>query len=190
MEIILGSASPRRKQLLSEMGFQFSVLSSDIDESFEAGMDVYKVAPLIARRKAQSLQDRVLPGQLLICCDTVVMHRGRILGKPKNNAEAKQMIQMLSNDQHEVMSAVCLYMDGKFTQFMEITQVAFFDLGAEEVNYYVDNYNPLDKAGSYGIQEWIGSIAVKHIKGGYNNVIGLPTQQLYRELKKLEISPL
>ena len=184
MNIILGSGSPRRKSLLKEMGYSFHVLISNAEESFDSKMNIYEVAPYLARLKADSLLDQLSPNQLLICCDTVVIQNGVILGKPRDQIEAEKTLQQLSNSSHEVMSAVCMYHEGKWNNFHEITQIEFHDLKQEDIQYYIHEFKPLDKAGSYGIQEWIGLIAIKKIKGSYTNVIGLPTQKLYKALNE------
>lgn len=188
MNIILGSGSPRRKSLLKEMGYSFQVIISNVDESFDPNMNVYEVAPYLARLKADSLLHEMNPNQLLICCDTVVIQNGVILGKPQDQMEAEKTLQQLSNSSHEVMSAVCMHHKGKWNCFHEITQIEFQELNYEDIKYYIQEFKPLDKAGSYGIQEWIGLIAIKKITGSYTNVIGLPTQLLYNALNKWGIS--
>jgi septum formation protein len=138
--------------------------------------------------KAESLLDQISPNQLLICCDTVVIQNGSILGKPADQIEAEKTLQQLSNSSHEVMSAVCMHHSGKWNCFHEITQIEFHDLKSEDIKHYIQEFKPLDKAGSYGIQEWIGLIAIKKITGSYTNVIGLPTQMLYKALVEWEVS--
>ena len=188
MNIILGSGSPRRKSLLKEMGYSFQVLISNSDESYDPKMNVYEVAPYLARVKADSLLNQMSPNDLLICCDTVVIQNGAILGKPKDQMEAEKTLQQLSNTSHEVMSAICMHHKGKWNCFHEITQIQFHDLKPQDIKHYIQEFKPLDKAGSYGIQEWIGLIAVKKITGSYTNVIGLPTQMLYKALNELGVS--
>ena len=188
MNIILGSGSPRRKSLLKEMGYSFHVLISNADESFDPKMDIYEVATYLAQLKADSLLGQMNPNDLLICCDTVVIQNGAILGKPKDQMEAEKTLQQLSNSSHEVMSAVCMHHKGEWNCFHEITQIEFHDLKYEDIKYYIEEFKPLDKAGSYGIQEWIGLIAIKKITGSYTNVIGLPTQMLYKALGEWGVS--
>jgi septum formation protein len=186
MRLILGSGSPRRKFLLEEMGYSFEVLVSNTDESFDTKMDVYKVAPFLANKKAKSLVDKIEENDVLLCCDTVVIFKNSILGKPSNANEALKTIQLLSGNTHEVVSAVSLVYRNTWIEFHETTQIVFDAIKPEDIQYYIDSFNPLDKAGAYGIQEWIGLIAVKQIKGSYTNVIGLPTQRLHRELQKIK----
>ena len=186
MRLILGSGSPRRKFLLEEMGYSFEVLVSNTDQSFDSKMDVYKVAPFLANKKAKSLVDKIEENDVLLCCDTVVIFKNSILGKPSNANEALKTIQLLSGNTHEVVSAVSLVYGNTWIEFHETTQIVFDEIKPEDIQYYIDSFNPLDKAGAYGIQEWIGLIAVKQIKGSYTNVIGLPTQRLHRELQKIK----
>lgn len=189
MNIILGSGSPRRKSLLIEMGYSFEIRVSDTEESYDEQMNVYEVAPYLARLKADSLIYELQAEEVLICCDTVVIHKGSILGKPSNTDEAIRTIENLSGEVHEVMSAVAMFHNGKWIEFHEITKIEFDSIKKEDIEYYVKHLKPFDKAGSYGIQEWIGLIGVKRIEGSYSNVIGLPTQKLYKELRKLNIEP-
>ena len=187
MRLILGSGSPRRKFLLEEMGYTFDVLISHTDESFDSSMDVYHVAPFLAHKKAKSLSGRLQEEDVLICCDTVVIFQNSILGKPRNTSEAFETIQRLSGETHEVVSAVVIVNGTRWIEFHETTQIVFDEIQPEDIQYYIDQFKPLDKAGAYGIQEWIGLIAVKEIKGSYTNVIGLPTQRIKRELQKLKL---
>ena len=183
MNIILGSGSPRRKHLLKEMGYSFEVLVSDVDESFDNSIDVYKVAPLLARRKAKYLMKNLQEKALLICCDTVVIFGNEILGKPKDKKEAFDTISRLSGNTHEVMSAICLVHGNQISEFQETTEIIFNELKSNEIQYYVDEMKPFDKAGSYGIQEWIGQAYIKRIEGNYNSVVGLDTAALVHMLE-------
>ena len=151
MNIILGSGSPRRKHLLKEMGYSFEVLVSDVDESFDKSIDVYTVAPLLARRKARHLMKNLQEKALLICCDTVVIFENEILGKPKDKKEAFDTISRLSGNKHEVMSAVTLVHGNQINEFQETTEITFNELKSNEIQFYIDEMNPFDKAGSYGI---------------------------------------
>ena len=182
MKIILGSGSPRRKSLLKEMGYSFEIQISDAEESYDEQMNVYEVAPYLARLKADSLIKQIDSRQVLICCDTVVIHNGAVIGKPANSEEAKSIIKSLSGESHEVMSAVAMFHDGKWMEFHEVTQIQFDKLTSEDIDHYVNAFKPFDKAGSYGIQEWIGLIGITKISGSYTNVIGMPTQKLYNAL--------
>jgi septum formation protein len=189
MDIILGSGSPRRKDLLLQMGIEFSVIIPDANESFNSDTPIYEVAPEIAKRKAESLIQNMKSDQILICCDTVVIHRGQILGKPNNREDAKNSLERLSGDTHEVMSAVCMYQHEECIEFNEITRIEFDTISKEDIEFYINKYKPFDKAGSYGIQEWIGLIGVKRMEGSYSNVIGLPTQKLFHALNKWGVRP-
>lgn len=186
MRLILGSGSPRRKYLLEEMGYSFEVIISHADESFDSKMNVYDVAPYLANKKAKSLLNKIEENDVLICCDTVVIFQNSILGKPRNTSEAFEIIQLLSGKTHEVVSAVSIVYGKKWIEFHETTQIIFDEIKPKEIQYYIDKFKPLDKAGAYGIQEWIGLVAVKEIKGSYTNVIGLPTQRLHFELQKIK----
>jgi septum formation protein len=166
------------------MGYPFTVLISHADESYDSEMNVYEVAPYLARVKAHALLGKIKPNEVLICCDTVVIQNEKILGKPKNHMEAEKTLLGLSEGSHQVMSAVSMYQNGTWKDFHEITLVEFHKLQSEDIDYYIKKFKPLDKAGAYGIQEWIGLIAIKKITGSYTNVIGLPTQKLYQALNE------
>lgn len=186
MEIILGSASPRRKELLKQMGFDFIVQISAVEEIYDPSTPAEEVASVLAKLKADALQSKLKTGQLLICCDTVVILNNQVLGKPKSTNEARETLTRLSGKRHEVISAVCMVYNGKIIEFKDSTSIEFKVLSATEIDYYVSNYKPFDKAGSYGIQEWIGHIGVSKIEGSYTNVMGLPTQLLYQEIQKIK----
>lgn len=186
MEIILGSASPRRKELLKQMGFDFIVQISAVEEIYDPSTPAEEVASVLAKLKADALQNKLKTGQLLICCDTVVILNNQVLGKPKSTNEARETLTRLSGKRHEVISAVCMVYNGKIIEFKDSTSIEFKVLSATEIDYYVSNYKPFDKAGSYGIQEWIGHIGVSKIEGSYTNVMGLPTQLLYQKIQKIK----
>ncbi len=186
MEIILGSGSPRRKELLKQLGFEFSVMISDIDESFDSLMPAADVAPFLAKLKSNALKESIGADQLLICCDTVVIESNKILGKPQDVSEASRTLIQLSGKKHKVMSAVCLVYNNQVIEFNDTTEIEFKVFSTEEIDYYIKAYEPYDKAGSYGIQEWIGHIGAIKIEGSYTNVMGLPTHKLYQEIKKLK----
>tara|TARA_B100000524_G_scaffold132139_1_gene65634 strand:- start:29147 stop:29710 length:564 start_codon:yes stop_codon:yes gene_type:complete len=186
MEIILGSASPRRKELLKQMGFDFIVQISDVEEVYDPSTPAYEVASVLAKLKADALKSNLHSEQLLICCDTVVIMNNEVLGKPESTIEAKETLKRLSGKKHEVISAVCLVHKGKTIEFKDSTRIEFKILSEAEIDHYILNYKPFDKAGSYGIQEWIGHVGVSKIEGSYTNVMGLPTQLLYQEIEKLK----
>ena len=181
-KIILGSQSPRRKQLLEEMGFDFEILIKDVDESFPSNIQTEKVAEYIAHKKAVAFEDDLTEDNLIITADTVVIHENEILGKPKSFAEAREMLSRLSNGHHKVVSGVCISSLEKMISFSDLSEVSISEITEKEMDYYIENYSPLDKAGAYGIQEWFGHAKVSQIKGSYTNIMGLPTAKLYNQL--------
>jgi len=185
-QIILGSQSPRRSQLLSELGLKFEVVVRETDEVVDELLKPIAVVKAIATKKAEAFLND-FEGAVIITADTIVVTSDqKILGKPKSKAEAFHVLKMLSGDIHEVITAVCILENEKLITFSESTEVEFYPLSDDEINFYIEKYEPFDKAGSYGIQEWIGRIGIKSIKGEYTNVVGLPTARLYQELKKLK----
>jgi septum formation protein len=183
-KLILASRSPRRQQLLREMGFTFSILEKDFDESYPADMNGEEIAAYISRKKALSLKNDISPDELIITADTVVWCEGKILGKPSDVSEAVNMLRAISGKTHDVITGVSITSSVKEITFTEVTKVTFEEMTDEEINHYAVNFKPLDKAGAYGIQEWIGLIACSRIEGSYFNVVGLPVHRLYTELKK------
>jgi len=182
--ILLASNSPRRQELLAGLDIDFSVfVKKGIDESYPQDMEASKVAEFLAKQKAKAYQKDLIEGVLIITADTLVIQDQRILGKPANKAEAIAMIKSLSGQSHQVITGVSLSTKEKQHSFSSRTEVTFASMSDEEIAYYVEKYQPYDKAGAYGIQEWIGYIAVEKIEGSYFNVMGLPVQQLYQELK-------
>ncbi len=185
MEIILGSQSPRRKELLNSLGYKFKVEIAAIEEDYPFNLPLEEVALYIARAKAEALIPAIKNNQLLICADTIVIQEGVILGKPKDANQAKEMLQCLSGKTHKVITAFCIVKDGiNYTDSIE-TLVTFKVLSEGEILYYLENGNPYDKAGGYGIQDWIGCVAVSKIVGSYTNVMGFPTVEIFEQLKKL-----
>ena len=183
--IVLGSNSPRRKELLAGLDLQFEVETiPGIDESYPDTLTSEAIPLYIARKKAEAYLDKMSDNELLITADTIVATYDRILGKPANREEAIEMLRYLSDHVHEVITGVCLTTKDKTVSFSVASAVCFGRLEEEDIIYYVDKYLPFDKAGSYGIQEWIGYIGVEAINGSFYNVMGLPVQRLYQELKK------
>ena len=183
-KVLLASNSPRREELLIGIDIDFEIkVLPDIDETYPSNLALEEVAEFVAQKKATSYYSILKENELLITADTVVVLEGKIYGKPKDEDEAKEMLLALSGKTHRVISGVCLTSTIKQTCFSVTSDVEFSDLTNEEIEYYVERYSPLDKAGSYGVQEWIGYIGVKHISGSYYNIMGLPIQRLYRELK-------
>lgn len=184
-QIILASNSPRRKELLSGLDLEYEVMVlPNIDESYPLDIENEEVALYIAKKKAQAYTDLLTDNKLVITADTIVVIDDKILGKPMDEADAKQMLRELSGKTHQVITGVCLTASNKQKSFSVISDVRFSNLDDSEIEYYASKYKPLDKAGAYGIQEWIGYIGVEYISGSYFNVMGLPIQKLYQELKK------
>lgn len=179
--LILGSKSPRRQELLKSLGFDFEVKVKPVDETFPEEHPVENIAELLAIKKASAFND-MNPDELVITSDTVVICQGKALAKPANFEEAKSMLQLLSGNTHEVITGVCLKGYQQTISFSETTKVVFDDLKEEEIDFYIKQYQPFDKAGAYGIQEWIGMIGIKGIEGDYYNVMGLPLHSLYKHL--------
>lgn len=185
-KIILASNSPRRKELLSGLGVSYEVRTlPDIDESYPDGLQGADIPLYISREKADAYRRLLQPGELMITADTIVWLEGRVLGKPADRENALQMLRDMSGHTHEVYTGVCLTTSDWQRSFAARTEVRFACLTEEEIAYYIDRYRPMDKAGAYGVQEWIGYIGVEYIAGSYYNIMGLPVQRLYRELVQL-----
>lgn len=183
-EFVLASNSPRRKELLQRMGVNFKVRTLfGIDESYPDSLRGEDIVCYISRNKAKAYQSSMAPNELLITADTIVYVDGEVMGKPKNAEQAKEMLHKLSGKTHQVITGVTIVTAKRTENFGVTSQVKFTNITDEEINFYVDNYLPFDKAGAYGIQEWIGIVAVEEIKGSYFNVVGLPVQRLYQKLK-------
>ena len=184
-QIILASNSPRRKELLSGLGLNYEVRTlPGIDESYPDTLQGEEIPVYISSKKASAYLDTLKDDELLITADTIVWLDGRVLGKPADEKEACQMLRDLSGKTHQVITGVTLATTTFQKSFASVSQVTFAPLTEEEISYYVNHYHPMDKAGSYGVQEWIGFIGVERIEGSYFNVMGLPVQRLYRELKE------
>lgn len=184
--IILASNSPRRRELLSGLDVDYEVrILDNIDESYPNDIPLEDVAEYLAIKKANSYTNGLLDNEILITADTIVLIDNEIYGKPKDKADALRMLNGMSNKTHRVITGVCLVSTQKSVSFSSTTSVTFGSLDEGEINYYIDKYKPYDKAGSYGVQEWIGYVGVKHIEGSYYNVMGLPIFRVYEELKKL-----
>ena len=182
--LVLASNSPRRKELLRGLGIDFEVrLIRDIDESYPAALPVSDVAVYISKAKAAAYLDTMAENEVVLTADTVVVCDGQILGKPQDAEDARRMLGLLSGKSHEVITGVTLSTRQWQRSFAVTTVVWFKELTADEISFYVDSYRPFDKAGAYGIQEWIGYVGVQRIEGSYFNVMGLPVQRIYEELK-------
>ena len=193
MEIILGSQSPRRRELMAGLGLPFTAVSIDADESFPAELQGGDIPCYISRAKAEAYAPQLKQNQLLITADTIVWHDGKMLGKPHSEEEAVEMLKSLRNHTHQVYTAVTFVKKSPFTSnqsplvlstVVDKTDVTFGDLTDEEIAYYVAQYRPFDKAGAYGVQEWIGYVACTEIRGSYFNVMGFPVHQVYQMIKK------
>ncbi len=184
-KIILGSNSPRRKKLLSELNLNFDVISGNVKETYSNKINKEKVAEHLAQRKALNISKLKLPkNYLLITADTTVLINGKILNKPINKKQSLKMLQEISNQSHQVITGICIKTSKKETLFSVSSEVIFNKLSLDEISYYIEKFKPFDKAGSYGIQEWIGHIGVNKINGSYTNIMGLPTNDIYENLKK------
>ena len=181
--ILLASKSPRRRQLLSHLGVPFRVVDVDVDEVVAPGTPLELVAANIALQKAKGYTEPLADDEVLLTADTVVVHRGRVLGKPRDAAEAHSMLRSLSDDSHIVYSGVCLKSNSRQRVFTETTTVFFRHLDDEVINRYIEEGACFDKAGAYGAQEWIGMVAMERIEGCFYNVMGLPVSRLFSELK-------
>lgn len=183
--IILASASPRRKELLSKLDIGFTVKTLyDVDESFPASLPVVQVPQYISRKKADAYRQEMQENDMVITADTVVAVGRRILGKPKSAEEARTMLKLLSDRYHRVVTGVTIMTAKRTETFATVSRVRFTRLNDEEIDYYISKYKPFDKAGAYGIQEWIGMVGITELNGSYFNVMGLPVQRLYAKLKE------
>ena len=181
--IILGSASPRRKELLTDIGLIFNIQTTDKEENFPIELKEQEIAEFLAKQKSDFLSENLNPEDLLITADTIVSFNKELLKKPSDKEEAFNTLSKLSGNTHKVITGVCIKTLEKEVVFSSTTMVTFNKLTKDEINYYINNYKPYDKAGAYGIQEWIGKIGIKNIDGSYANVVGLPTSKLYEQLK-------
>lgn len=185
-KVILASNSPRRKELLAGLGVDYEVRTlPDVDESYPDTLQGADIPLYIAKEKADAYRNMLQPGELMITADTIVWLDGRVLGKPKDREDALCMLRDMSGRTHEVFTGVCITTTEWQRSFAAQTEVRFAELSEEEITYYVDKFQPMDKAGAHGVQEWIGFIGVENISGSYYNIMGLPVQRLYKELVKV-----
>jgi septum formation protein len=185
--LILASGSPRRKEILALMGFTFEVRVKDIDESYSDDLPPKAVPEFLALLKAKAYLNELRPDDLLITADTIVCKDHRIVGKPAHKQQAIEMLQELSGSVHTVVTGVCLTTLSRQVSFSCKSKVHLRALGQAEIEYYIDKFQPFDKAGGYGVQDWIGAVAISKIKGSYYNVMGLPSDMLYQELKNFAL---
>jgi len=183
-KIILASKSPRRQELLRQMDVDFRIVLKEVDESYPDGLTPAEIAIYIAEKKALAF-DEEADDEIVLTADTIVEINGLILGKPDDAAHAIEMLKLLSGNVHRVITGVCLMYKGHINKFHDVSEVFFRKLTDEEIINYVTKYQPFDKAGSYGIQEWVGITGIERINGSYTNVVGLPTEKLYQQLLKM-----
>ena len=182
INIILASGSPRRQQFFKEMDLHYTIRLKEIEEIYPEHLQAEEITNFLAELKASAFENELKENDVLVTSDTIVWLNGKALGKPKDYDDAFKMLQQLANKTHEVITSVCLKSIDKTDVFHCVTKVTFANLSDEAIRYYLDNYKPFDKAGSYGIQDWIGLIGISKIEGSYTNVVGLPTEMLFQKL--------
>lgn len=185
-KIILASSSPRRRELISLLGFPFTIMKTDMEESWSSGMDIREVPVFLSAEKANAVSLAMNENEILIAADTLVFLKDQVIGKPASLGEAKQMLRQLSGNMHEVITGVTLKTMQQQKSFWELSRVYFRRLSDEMIDYYVEKFQPLDKAGSYAIQEWIGLVAIEKIEGCFYNVMGLPVSRMLKEIEELD----
>ena len=183
--LILASGSPRRQQFFKDLDLDFEIRLKEIEEVYPLELKAEEITNYLAELKASAFEGELKPHEILITSDTIVWHNEKALGKPKDKEEAFTILKSLSNTTHEVITSVCFKTTEKTEVVNEMTKVTFNELSDEAIRYYLENYKPYDKAGAYGIQEWIGFIGVSKIEGSYANVMGMPTDKVYEYLSKL-----
>ena len=183
--LILASGSPRRQQVCKDLDLDFEIRLKEIEEIYPPELKAHEITNYLAELKASAFEGELNPNEILITSDTIVWHNNTALGKPKDEQDAFEILKSLSNTTHEVITSVCFKTNKKVEILYEITKVTFTELSDEAIHYYLKNYKPYDKAGSYGIQEWIGFIGVSKIEGSYANVMGMPTDKVYEYLNNL-----
>ena len=182
INIILASGSPRRQQFFKEMDLHYTIRLKEIEEIYPEHLQAEEITNFLAELKASAFENELEENDVLVTSDTIVWLNGKALGKPKDYDDAFKMLQQLANQTHEVITSVCLKSIDKTDVFHNVTKVTFANLSDEAITYYLNNYQPFDKAGSYGIQDWIGLIVISKIEGSYTNVVGLPTEMLFQKL--------
>jgi septum formation protein len=184
-KIILASGSPRRQQFFKDLDLEFEIRLKDIEEIYPDTLKAEEITNFLAELKANAFEGELNENEILVTSDTIVWHKNNALGKPKDYEDAFQILKSLSDDTHEVITSVCFKTVEKTTIFHEVTKVTFNTLSDDSIHYYLENYKPFDKAGAYGIQEWIGFVGVSKIEGSYANVMGMPTDKVYEYLLKI-----
>lgn len=183
--LILASGSPRRQQFFKDLGLDFEIRLKPVDEIYPDGLTHFEISDYLAQLKSLPFKDELKDNDILVTSDTIVWHNNEALGKPKNHNDAFNMLSAMSNATHEVITSICFTTKTSQKTVNAITKVTFKSLSEEEINYYIKNFKPFDKAGAYGIQEWIGQIGIISIEGSYTNVVGLPTHLLYKTLNSM-----
>lgn len=184
IEILLGSKSPRRKQLLEDAGFDVTVIHIDVPEDYPATLKEEEIAEYLAIKKSEPLKEKIQENQLLITADSIVVLDGMVYGKPEDKNHAVQILETLSGKLHKVYTGVCICNSSKKISFTELSEIKFHELTHEEIEYYLEKHKPYDKAGAYGIQDWIGLCKVEYIKGTFSNIMGLPVAKVYEVMVK------
>ena len=185
LKVKLASKSPRRQKLLENIITHFEVVNNEIDEVYPKSLNTDEVAMYLSRLKAEVFLRRAAKNELYITADTLVIFNNMILGKPKSKINAFNMLKKLSGNTHEVFTGVSLLLDGTIFSFDDMTRVSFYKLSDQEIKFYIDQYSPLDKAGSYGIQDWMGYVGIRKMEGDFFNVMGLPLHKLYRKINQI-----
>jgi len=183
--LILASGSPRRQQFFKDLDLDFEIRLKEIEEIYPPELKAEEITNYLAELKANAFEGELKANEILITSDTIVWHNGRALGKPKDEQDAFAILKSLSNSTHEVVTSVCFKTNSETKLLHEITKVTFNELSEDVIRYYIENYKPFDKAGAYGIQEWIGFVGVSKIEGSYANVMGMPTDKVYEYLNNL-----
>lgn len=181
-KIILASGSPRRQQFFKELDIDFEIRLKEVEEIYPPHLQAEEITNFLAELKAKAFEGELKTNEILITSDTIVWHNNQCLGKPKDEEDAFRMLQSLSNSTHEVITSVCFKTTSKTETFYEVTKVTFRELSDEAIRYYLINYKPFDKAGSYAIQEWIGYVGISKIEGSYTNVVGMPMHLVYQKM--------
>ena len=184
-KIVLASGSPRRQQFFKDFDLEFEVRLKDVDEIYPDYLKAEEITNFLAELKAKAFDGELAENEVLVTSDTLVWLNGKALGKPKDYEDAFQILKSLSNETHEVITSVCFTTPEKSETIFDVTKVTFSELSDDAIRYYLDNYKPFDKAGAYGIQEWIGLVGITKIEGSYTNVVGLPTEKVYNYLTNL-----
>jgi septum formation protein len=185
-KIILASGSPRRQQFFKDLDLDFEIRLKEVDEIYPDHLQGVEITTFLAKLKSEAFDNDIQPNEIIVTSDTIVWLENKALGKPKDKEDAVQMLQSMAGKTHEVITSVCFKTIEKTEVLHTVTKVTFNPISTEEISYYIDNYKPFDKAGAYGIQEWIGLMAIQKIEGSYTNVVGLPTDLVYRYLYNLK----